>query len=320
MSLLDRRDSAIGAGGGLGGYAATTPMVWWPAFGMAFNALAQHAPPAIRASTYLADWILTTSAVTTAPGAVLQQQPWFSALSRHARATVVETVAMSLTTWMAMSYGWVGWPLPINQDIGPVVGGVRADLVYPRPDGTDVAGEARGRTKPAPVHGPNKVQQDRATALHAKLGGAQWFMAWLWLQPGGSTLDFFDPGEPSNLVPRNRLLEELQSRHEALRASASGERIEIAGRGAVAMRQQGWVAGQNGTRTDILMAVFDEVQPELGERSVANMAAMTEARLLDEGRYSVAVSASAAVVMDVGASDELLGVAGALEQVEVFLG
>jgi hypothetical protein len=310
MAQVNLRVSAVTLGGVLGPFGPPVVRTFHPASAMAFNCLAQPAPPHIRAGTYLADWILATSSVRLIHGAPMQLQPWFPQLSRHARSTVVETLGMATATAIAPTYGWTGWPLPIDNDIGPIIGGVRADLVYTLPSGLQVAAEARGRTTAGPVRGPNSTERDRALALAAYFGARQWYMSWVWLTAAGTTLDLFDPGEPAENISAERVLETVRARHAELAQSASGERISVRGREGTILRQQG--LGPPQSRTDIALVVFDELQLDLTVRPDEFSDPEVVVQGYDGG-YHVGISASVGVVMDVRGTGAVLSTSTALE-------
>lgn len=81
-------------------------------------------------------------------------------------------------------------------------GGPRPDLLFRLQTGSDIAGEGRGRSAVAPDH-VRATQTTKLAGLQAwsrGRHGTQWFMAWAWITDAGTTLDVFDPGDPTSVA------------------------------------------------------------------------------------------------------------------------
>ncbi|GAA2724006.1 hypothetical protein [Actinocorallia aurantiaca] len=142
----------------------------------------------------------------------------FQASAGHIRRLVSETVGMGMLTGTASHlYEWQpGRSIAANLDVIPhhlvaayKTTGVRPDLLYFLDDAY-IAGEARGRSSPAPGK-PSTAQRRRLNQLltwSAELRDHPFFMSWTSLSPTGTVVDFFDHRldegprpDPSDPVP-----------------------------------------------------------------------------------------------------------------------
>ena len=133
--------------------------------------------------------------------------------SSHVQRFITEGAALAVATELAREYGWsLRRGLPVHVDLAFNRKGPRPDLIFPVRGGLRVAGESRGRRDDRPSASIVKDQRTRLTSLEAWQAGpdgSQWFMAWSWFTPSGTTTDFFDPGEP---VPLEPAIEEIAAR------------------------------------------------------------------------------------------------------------
>ncbi len=144
--------------------------------------------------------------------------------SLHLRRLASEAIGVSTAALLAhLRHGWnplAGWPVDV--DLPPVGAGIRPDLIFPIGQ-VQVAGEGRGRSQGRQVRRVTQSQK------HKLAGLSQWslchnnmkvFMSWAWSNFATTRVDYFDPGEPSEVVPRSELIGSMRRQSEQLYVAA----------------------------------------------------------------------------------------------------
>lgn len=154
----------------------------------------------------------------------LRRRPAFDKASLHLRRLCSEAIGLAAAALLAHElHQWdpaVGWPLDLDQS--PLLAGQRPDLRFLVPGG-QVDAEARGRGKGRRLYTVDMDAQAPKLASLAAWSAAhntKTFMSWAWANTKGTRVDYFDPGEPRDVVSRSDFVAQLRREAEELDRSA----------------------------------------------------------------------------------------------------
>lgn len=211
-------------------------------------------PPGLTAPLLRREMGIVTTFVHGTRHGQLRVHPRIRRASRHVAALVAESVAIGVAAAIVdqAGYGWqrvgphhvdaiVRDQPQLSGAFDPDTGAwrqlIRPDLIFPVPHG-QIFVEAKGRTLPQqlPQSAPNSSQRRSLRRLnswaHHRPGAngapAQWCSAWTWLTETFAQIDFFDPGEPTEIVAPDDLDRAMRERADALFASSDPRGVEIA--------------------------------------------------------------------------------------------
>ncbi len=147
----------------------------------------------MKASSERRAAICTTPSPNLGPLAAAGHLPHLSSgLKRFASESVGLAAAAAFAEQWHRWIPELGWPADLDLNAAP--GAARPDLLFPVPGG-QIAAECRGRTGSRQTLRPSPLQTDRMDSLNpCQIAHTKVFMAWAWIGPGSTRIEYFDPG------------------------------------------------------------------------------------------------------------------------------